>query len=54
MTIVVDAAPAQPYAAGRIAGRRVGLMGAGSAPPFVLLRGAFESAVAKQGRRVHA
>ena len=42
---------------GPLAGKiwRVGLMGAGSAPRLVLLlRGAFESALAKQGRRVHA
>ena len=42
---------------GPLAGKiwRVGLMGAGSAPRLVLLlRGAFESALAKQGRHVHA
>ena len=42
---------------GPLAGKiwRVGLMGASSAPRLVLLlRGAFESALAKQGRRVHA
>jgi len=42
---------------GPLAGKvwRVGLMGASSAPRFVLLlRGAFERALAKQGRRVHA
>jgi len=54
MTIVAGAEPAQPYAARRIAGRRVGFVGAGSTLRFVLLRGVFESAVAKQGRRVHA
>jgi len=42
---------------GPLAGKiwRVGLMGAGSAPRLVLLpRGAFENALAKQRRRVHA
>ena len=42
---------------GPLAGKiwRVGLMGAGSVPRLVLLlRGAFESALAKQGRHVHA
>ena len=42
---------------GPLAGKiwRVGLMGASSSPRLIiLLRGAFESALAKQGRRVHA
>src|SRR2546430_4496450 len=42
---------------GPLAGKiwRVGLMGASSSPRLiVLLRGALESALAKQGRRVHA
>ena len=42
---------------GPLAGKiwRVGLMGASSAPRLVLLlRGALESALAKQRRRVHA
>jgi alanine-glyoxylate transaminase / serine-glyoxylate transaminase / serine-pyruvate transaminase len=42
---------------GPLAGKiwRVGLMGASSSPRLiVLLRGALESALAKQGRQVHA
>jgi alanine-glyoxylate transaminase/serine-glyoxylate transaminase/serine-pyruvate transaminase len=42
---------------GPLAGKiwRIGLMGASSSPRLVLLlRGALESALAKQGRRVHA